>query len=42
MERELQKMVLKNGFRGIALGGSLIFIDTMDKSWPSNKNNSDV
>ena len=41
MERELQKIKLKNEFRGVKVGGPL-FIDTMDKQWPSDENNLDV
>ena len=38
MEKELQKMEPKNGFRDIKLEGkSLLFIDTLSKSWPSDK-----
>ena len=37
MEKELQKMDPKNGFRGIKLGGrEPLFIDTWSKSWPSD------
>ena len=42
MERELQKMELKNGFRGVTLEESPLFINTMDKVWPSDENNSDA
>ena len=42
MERELQKMELKNEFRGLKLGVSLLFIDTMVNSWLLDKNNSDA
>ena len=35
MEKELQKMESKNGFRDIKLGGrGLLFIDTWSKLWP--------
>ncbi|GAY63991.1 hypothetical protein CUMW_230070 [Citrus unshiu] len=38
MEKELQKMDPKNGFRDIKLGGeSPLFIDTLSKSWPSDR-----
>ena len=38
IERELQKMDPKNGFRDIKLGegGGPFFIDTWSKSWPSD------
>ena len=38
MEKELQKMDPKNGFRAIKLGGggSPLFIDTWNKSWLSD------
>ena len=37
MEKELQKIELKNEFRGVELRGeSPRFIDTMSKSWPSD------
>ena len=37
MEKELQKMDPKNGFRAIKLGGKgPLFIDTWSKSWPSD------
>ena len=32
MEKELQKMELKNEFRNIKLGESLLFIETLSKS----------
>ena len=35
-------MELKNGFRGVKLAGSPLFIDTMGKLWPSDGNNSDA
>ena len=35
MEKELQKMESKNGFRGIKFGGGgPLFRDTWSKSWP--------
>ncbi|GAY68309.1 hypothetical protein CUMW_263140 [Citrus unshiu] len=38
MEKELQKMESKNGFRDAKLGGeSPFFIDTLSKSWPSDQ-----
>ena len=37
MEKELQKMDPKNGFRAIQLGGGgPLFIGTWSKSWPSD------
>ena len=37
MEKELQKMDPKNGFRDIKLRrGGPLFIDTWSKSWPSD------
>jgi len=38
MEKELQKMELKNEFRDAKLGGreSPLFIDILSKSWPSD------
>ena len=37
MEKELQKIDPKNGFRDIKLGGGgPLFIDTWSKSWPSD------
>ena len=35
-------MGLKNGFRGVKLRGSPLFIDTMGKSWSLDENNSDA
>ena len=40
MEGELQKMEFKKEFKGVKLGESPLFIDTIDKSWASNENNS--
>ena len=38
MEKELQKMEPKNGFRDAKLRGEgPIFIDTLSKSWPSDQ-----
>ena len=42
IERELHKMGLKNRFKGLKLEGSPLFIDTIDKSWSSDENNSDT
>ena len=36
MEKELDKIELKNEFRDIKLGGEAPFIDTLSKSWPSD------
>ena len=40
MERELQKIELKNRFKDVKLGESPLFIDTMDKLWLLDENNS--
>ena len=36
MEVELQKMEIKNEFKDAKLGRNPFFIDTLNKSWPSN------
>ena len=40
MEGELQKIEFKKKFKGVKLGESPLFIDTIDKSWALNENNS--